>query len=756
MLFLSNSPLRFPLSILALLVAFITVAVSLQGRSFTTIQGASFKAELVRVNAGYVELKASNGATKWFDIKILSEADQRFIREHGSNLVSMQKMPMSEVVFNANQIDRFIQAEFRQRRIQQNPPVTDEQFIRRVYLDIIGRIPSYGEVISFLNSRDTGKRRKIIDELLKHPGYVSHNYNYWADILRLKSNQRVGGVNAEGGAYIEWVKQALRENRPYDLFVQQLLTASGYPWDNPAVGYYIRDSGTPLDNMSNTIQVFLGTQLVCAQCHNHPFEDWTQKEYYQMAAYTYGVETRLRPDNLEKARKIVKQASKGDRERERSMSRAIRDLFEVITVGAHETKKPLKLPHDYKYEDAKPKSTIAPGPLFRQEVEFGKDETPRETYVRWMTNPKNDLFVKVIANRIWKKVMGHGIFEPVDDLKKDSLVSHPQLMAYLMKLMRDLDFDLKQFERILYNTPTYHRQVSTVDHVKGEPYYFAGPLLRRMTAEQLWDSMLSMTIQDSDQRILRDREEIRIVKKKQQADYMLALKPAQIVDLASQIADIESEFADKRKDLRAQLAKASAAEDDKQIDRLEKERRQLDGQARRKVRAAQSSVQKGMMEDVAMSMSMEERDLANSKTEVELDPRWKGFPKNLVRAAELPSPAPNGHFLRMFGQSDRDTIQNASLQPTVPQALALLNGPMFKELVKTNSVLMKHLLTKETAPEKLDVIFLTLLSRRPSIAEKNLMLQEINRYDEDTQGLSTGYKNVIVALMNTRQYAFVR
>jgi hypothetical protein len=750
---LSKPSLRFQLCMLTLFAALFA---NLQARTFTPIKGVAFEAELLRVNTGYVELKAPSGATRWFDIKILSEADQRFIREHGSNLVSMQKMPMSEVVFNANRIDRFIQGEFRQHRIQQNPPATDEQFIRRVYLDIIGRIPSYGEVTSFLNSKGTGKRRKVIDELLKHPGYVSHNYNYWADILRLQSNRRVGGVNAEGGAYIEWVKQALRENRPYDLFVQQLLTANGYPWDNPAVGYYIRDSGTPLDNMSNTIQVFLGTQLVCAQCHNHPFEDWTQKEYYQMAAYTYGVETRLRPDNLEMARKLVKKASGGNRERERSMSRAIRDLFEVITVGAHETKKPLKLPHDYKYEDAKPKATIAPGPLFRQEVEFGKDETPRETYVRWMTNPKNDLFVKVIANRIWKKVMGHGLFEPVDDLKKDSLVSHPQLMAYLMKLMKDVDFDLKQFERILYNTPTYHRQVSTTDHVKGEPYYFAGPLLRRMTAEQLWDSMLSMTIQDSDQRILRDREEIRIDKKKQQADYMLALKPEQIVSLASQIADIESEFADKRKDLRAQLAKASAAEDDKQIDRIEKERRQLEGQARRKVRAAQSSVQKGMMEDVAMSMSMEDRDLANRKTEVELDPRWKGFPKNLVRAAELPSPAPNGHFLRMFGQSDRDTIQNASVQPTVPQALALLNGPMFKELVKPNSVLIKHLLTKETTTEKLDVIFLTLLSRLPSIAEKNLMLQEINRYDEDVKGLSTGYKNVIVALMNTRQYAFVR
>ena len=110
----------------------------------------------------------------------------------------------------------------------------------------------------------------------------------------------------------------------------------------------------------------------------------------------------------------------------------------------------------------------------------------------------------------------------------------------------------------------------------------------------------------------------------------------------------------------------------------------------------------------------------------------------------------------MFGQSDRDVIQNASVQPTVPQALALLNGPMFKELMKPNSVLMKHLATKETAKEKLNVIFLTLLSRKPDIAEQNLMMQEINRYDEDSKGLGKGYKNVIVALMNTRQYAFIR
>ena len=737
-------------------VAFISVALgflnSLQARKFTHIQGYEFEAEFLRTNGEFVELQDPQGRKKWFPISNFIQDDKDFIKEQAGNLSSLNAMNLRDVVFRANNIDRFIQTEFRTHNIKQNPPSTDEQFIRRAYLDIIGRIPSYDEVTSFLDSEDTSKRRKIIDELLAHPGYISHNYNYWADILRLRTNEREG----DGGAYIEWVKQAIRENRPYNFFVQQLLTASGYPWDNPAVGYYIRDTGTPLDNMSNTIQVFLGTRLVCAQCHDHPFEDWTQMEYYQMAAYTYGVETRLRPENLEGARKLVRKAAGGNRERERSMGRAIRDLFEPITFGAMETKRPLRLPATYQYDDAKPRATITPGPVFRQEVSFGKDETPREAYVRWMTSPENDLFVKVIANRIWKKVMGHGLFEPVDDLKKDTQESHPKLMGYLMELMREVNFDLKQYERILYNTPTYHRQVSTADHVKGEPYYFAGPLLRRMTAEQLWDSLLSMTIQDSDERILRDREEIRVDQRKQQADYMLALTPEQIIDLASQIADIETKYADQRNELRRQMAAASAAGDNKRIDQLENQRRILERNARNEARSAQRQIQKGLSEDAMMAMDMEGKQTANAKTEVEMDPRWKGFPKSLVRAAELPSPAPNGHFLRMFGQSDRDTIENASVQPTVPQALSLLNGPMFKELMKSNSVLMKHLATKDSAEDKLDVIFLTLLSRMPTLGEKNLMLQEINRYDEDSNGLGKGYKNVIVALMNTRQYAFIR
>jgi len=364
------------LLLLSLLASTLSVV---QARTFTDVTGRQIEAEIFQYQEGFVKLKYPDGSvTSWIRLNAFSPSDQRYIQEQGKTLTTTFKMSLREVVLHANQIDRMIQSEFRAHNIQQNPPSTDEQFIRRLYLDVLGRIPSYDEVTDFLDSKDPAKRRKTIDELLKHPGYVSHNYNYWADVLRLRTRER----NGDGGAYIEWVKQSIRENKPYDLFVKELLTAEGYPWDNPAVGYYIRDDGTPLDNMSNTIQVFMGTQLVCAQCHNHPFEDWTQMEYYQMAAYTFGVETRLRPENLEEARKLIRTSTGGNRNRAQSMNRALRDLFEPITFGAMESKRKLKLPNNYAYEDSKPSAIVPPGPLFRQKVEFGKDETPREFYVR--------------------------------------------------------------------------------------------------------------------------------------------------------------------------------------------------------------------------------------------------------------------------------------------------------------------------------------------------------------------------------------
>ncbi|MEZ5305192.1 MAG: DUF1549 domain-containing protein [Verrucomicrobiales bacterium] len=179
------------------------------------------------------------------------------------------------------QIDALIEKGYAAQKVTPNPMADDETFVRRVYLDIAGRIPTPDEARAFLGDSAKDKREKLIDSLLESDGYVSHFFNYWADVLRAQTRTNNNAVT--GRAYIQWIKDSLRANKPYDQFVRDLVSAEGYAWDNPAISYYMRDYNMPLDNMSNTARIFLGTRLECAQCHNHPFDKWSQMDYYKLA-----------------------------------------------------------------------------------------------------------------------------------------------------------------------------------------------------------------------------------------------------------------------------------------------------------------------------------------------------------------------------------------------------------------------------------------------------------------------------------------
>ena len=192
------------------------------------------------------------------------------------------------VLPRSQQVDRLVQANWELHGVRPSAPANDQIFMRRVYLDITGTIPTGREALGFLESKQPNKRQVLIDYLMDTEGYVSHWFNYWADVLRIQSQMN----NIEFHGYIDWVKQSLRENKPYDQFVRELILAKGRVWDDGAAGYYLRDQGMPLDNTANTVAIFLGTQIGCAQCHDHPFEAWTQKEFYQIAAFTHAINPR--------------------------------------------------------------------------------------------------------------------------------------------------------------------------------------------------------------------------------------------------------------------------------------------------------------------------------------------------------------------------------------------------------------------------------------------------------------------------------
>ena len=598
------------------------------------------------------------------------------VPERRINIMKVASGTRLKAVASAARVDELIDANYKKFSVTPNPAADDEQFVRRVYLDLVGTIPTYKQVRQFVANNDSEKRSKLVDVLLSQEGYSSNFYNYWSDILRLKDNQLTN--NVPGRPYCEWVKESLETNKPYDQFVYEMLTAQGKVWDNPAAGYLLRDSGMPLDAMNNTVRIFLGTQIGCAQCHNHPFDRWTQKEFYEMAAFTFGTATRRGGgdkkfgggnvvNRLRDDMKKVDDKFDGGGKYNRFL---IGNLFEVYDNNAR-----LVLPHDYQYEDGKPRQPVTPKAIFGQPVKIEKGESPRVAFARWLTAPENPRFARTIANRLWKRLFGAGQIEPVDDIKDDSKPENPELLAYLESEMIRVKFDLKEYLRIVCNTKAYQREATRAEVTPGDEYHFPGPLLRRMTAEQVWDSFITLAVTKPD-------------------------------DYQKEPARVEARL------LNVDLTKATA-------DMIFERNKEL----------ASSDIKKA-------------REARNKPY------RYKGL--LLVRASELPSPQPPGHFLRQFGQSDREAIEVSSEDGSVPQVLQMFNGPITHMLLEEESLMYKNVTSEKSTENRIEVIFQSILARRPSPAERQAAQAEIKSHG------NPGYGNVIWALVNTREFLFVQ
>ncbi|WP_231617608.1 DUF1549 domain-containing protein [Novipirellula aureliae] len=583
-------------------------------------------------------------------------------------IAAVNSSAVDEVVESAAQVDALIEMGLKSHGVQPNPVASDEQFVRRVYLDISGTIPTAQETKTFLTSEDPNKRAQLIDDLLNKPGYASHLFNYWAGVLRLNDRGRNLLYLRPFG---DWLKQSFQENTPFDKMVYEMLTAEGKSWENPAVGYKLRDRGMPLDNLSNTVQIFLGTRIGCAQCHDSPFDQWTQKEFYELAAFESGVETRS-PRNaanvpdLKFARSLKDEVDAKDAQR----------LNQYLRANSHQVyekeRSSLKYPDDYAYSNAEPGEVAKLNVLFGDMPEILPGQSRRQAYAQWMTSKDNPRFTLTIANRMWKRAMGVGFVEPVDDVAEEGEHMNPELEQYLVSEMKRLDFNLKEFMRIIYNTQAYQRQVSYTGYEPGKPYLFEGPVLRRMTAEQVWDSLLTLSIKSPDSYLRPD----------------------------------DSQFIEAI-NLERDATKAEMME---------------------------------LIETVPEAMNAIRRE--------ERAPRYKNV--TLRRAAELPQPLPDNHFLRQFGQSDREIISSGSSEGTVPQLLTLFNGPVTHMMLESGSVIRMEIEEADSAEERIDIIFLSILGRMPTLEQKRLALNEAR------QSALVGYGNVVWSLLNTREFLFVQ
>ncbi len=589
----------------------------------------------------------------------------------------VDKATSSQVMSSAKKIDGFLHRAYGEHQIQPNANLSDSLFCRRVYLELGGRIPRLQEIGDFVQSKDRLKRQKLIDKLLSSHDYVSHMFNYWADILRLKDNPVNNNQIAQ--PYHEWIKDSIRTNKPYDSWVKEMLTAEGRIWENPAVGFSMRDSNMELDAVDNMIEVFLGTQIGCAQCHDHPFDRWTQREYYQMAAYWYGTRSRVgggdksrfpKGNPLARLRNDLKKmdpnANTGG-----IFSRVINaNMFQV-----YEIPRALKLPHDYQYDNGKPHQVVQRKPIFGSAEQYAKGKSSREILANWMASSGNPRFAKSVVNRMWKKAFGIGLIEPVNDIKDDSIASNPEVLDFLTDELIRTNFNLREIQRIIYNTKAWQREATTADVDLSEPYYFQGPILRRMTAEQIWDSLLTLAVYNP-QSFTRPN--------------MDSLAGTINMDLnsvsASQVQKVATEFNDK-----------------------------FSSGAQRKITRARNS--------------------------------YKGM--TLARASELPAPLPPEHFLRQFGQSDRELIEGSGRQGSVSQILTMFNGEITHMMLEKGSVIFDTVMQAPTR-QKIDAIFYMVLARAPRTPEKSVAQREI------TAAGNAGYGNVIWALINTKEFLFIQ
>lgn len=571
------------------------------------------------------------------------------------------------VLKHANQIDQLVENRLEQIGQDTRQGIDDYTFCRRVYLDAIGRIPTLDELDRFIEDQKPGKRSRLIEELLESKGYQSHWYNYWADLLRVKY---VGDKLHHPGNYAQWIKESLRTNKPYDQLVHELINASGplYKPGNGATGFYAREA-MPLDHLANSVKTFLGLSIECAQCHDHPFDVWTQKDFYKLAAFTSKTFLRVDPTpELEKEyakeRRMLKNKSFDE-------WIVYRESLRVKHAAIHGNGTGFKrLPHDYQYEDGQPFEVVEADVLFgkmpgldhklaKEKLDtlgrknIGPPINSREALADWFVSPDNPLFTKSVVNRLWYQIMGTELVGPLGDLKVADMGSHPELVDQLISAMKDSRYDLKRFLSVLFNSKTYQSKAITWEPNTSE-YVFDGPVVRRISAETIVDSFLSLKTATPDR-------------------------------------FVTTEF-------------------------------QWDGFTN----FYEKSQTMGVQDFVNYSVDGPGRGAFQRREEVAARQRnGKAGPENLWRVSRYGHVDGDHDVAMLLGKSDRELIDGGNTEPNIPQILYLMNGQLEQEITTQPSVYLHQKLKEANGPgERMEILWKAILGRLPRESEKAFASQE--------------------------------
>ena len=637
--------------------------------------GKSLDGEILEANNTHVLFARAEDLQQFrFPVELLTLDSQKLIELYHNKSrykeIPQVKVPLDDRTMQiyTNRIDQLIENRLRKLNVRPTDKVDDNTWVRRVYLVTIGRIPTRNEVLNFTTMRDPKKKDKLIQQLLSSPGHVTHQLNWLSDLLRVKD--RLDGVNINvGGVYREYIRQQLQNNIPWDQFVRNLLDNEGDLFGgNPAAGYYLRDRGMQQDNIAHTVQIFLGTRLECAMCHNHPFDRWTQKEFYEMTAFTSGIGGVTNSDRRVPLRDLNRMISRDGTPlagKLQNWRNIVRDSiqFGVDTNGTGR----IKLTDEFMEDDANPGDTLHAKAMFTPHTVIDPNEkNPRSLTIlaRWLTDKNNPRFTTVISNRLWKRVFGVGLIEPVDNFMDSTIPENTELMWFIERIMVSINYDMREFQRVLLNTKLFSRESKQNDYESLETFDFSGPLLRRMTGEQLWDSLVTLVYNNIDS--------------------------AERVYIQNQ-SQVYVNIYNKYKDWNGTAIYQDL------------------------VQIAQSNPDQRRLEDSFKSDS----------TAVKPPPD-----RGLIRSSYLTYPAPGGHLIRQFGGSDKLSIENSNSEPNTTQVLNLLNGFVEKNILNNKKAdFIKSMQSEKNNIKRIENVFLSTLGRKPTSFENRELKDIIDQTD---------------------------
>ncbi len=385
-------------------------------------------------------------------------------------------------------IDRLIQSGLDKANIPASPRADDAEFLRRVYLDITGRIPTYDQTVAFLNSQEPDKRVKLVDELLARPDFGWNFATHWRELIVDRNAENIGQAREHSWALIDWLAEGFNKDRGWDQIVRDIVTAEGEAKTTPPTTFILANRmgvlPKPEDMVGSAGRLFMGINIRCAQCHDHPYvTEWKQEDFWGVAAFF----AQVRDHNL---------GNDGSAQKPIYFEKPIEDPKKQKSYAGIQKRNGV-IPPEIGGKIAIPKTgdpniavkTVKAKFFLGKEPQFDANGPYRTPFAAWLTSADNPYFARAMANRLWAHFFARGIINPTDDIRPDREVSHPELLVALEKEFKSSGFQVKPLIRALCNSEAYQRTSRPLPGNKADDKFYSRQTLRLLSSDQIIDAL---------------------------------------------------------------------------------------------------------------------------------------------------------------------------------------------------------------------------------------------------------------------------